>query len=144
MKEIIIREANEADSAAISRLLGQLGYPAKESEALDKILSYKKTSYKLLVAEKEDEVIGYIALHYYDTLHWKKPLGRINSFCVDEKYRGTGVGKELIKAAEKYFKEIDCQKIEVSSNKRRTDTQRFYLNRGYQEYSRIFAKLEFS
>lgn len=143
MEKILIREAHKTDSRAIASLLGQLGYPASENEAFEKINSYKAPAYKLLVAEIDQQVTGYIALHYYDTLHWKKPLGRINSFCVDEKHRGTGVGIELIKAAEKYFKEIDCQKIEVSSNKRRTETHQFYLNRGYQEYSKIFAKLEY-
>jgi N-acetylglutamate synthase-like GNAT family acetyltransferase len=141
MKEIIIREATTEDAAAIASLLNQLGYPTTESTALEKIAIYKQTTYILFIAEIEKNAVGYIALHYYDTLHWQKPIGRITSFCVDEKYRGCGVGLALLKASEDYFTNVGCQKIEVSSNKRRKETHQFYLNRGYQEYSKIFAKL---
>lgn len=142
MKEIIIREARIEDAAAIATLLKQLGYPTSESKAIEKIRFHSQPTYKLLVAEIESSSIGYIALHYYDTMHWEKPIGRITSFCVDEKWRSMGVGIALLKASEKYFAENGCQKIEVSSNKRRTETHQFYLRRGYQEYSKIFAKLD--
>jgi N-acetylglutamate synthase-like GNAT family acetyltransferase len=144
MKEIIIREAEIEDGEAIASLLTQLGYPTTKSDALEKITNYEQPTYKLLVALIENNTVGYIALHYYDTMHWQKPIGRITSFCVDEKYRNSGVGIALLKASEEYFSKKDCQKVEVSSNKRRTETHQFYLNRGYQERSKIFAKLTFS
>ena len=144
MEEIIIREATIEDAAAIASLLNQLGYPATESAALEKITVYKQPTYALFIAEIEKNAVGYIALHYYDTLHWQKPIGRITSFCVDENYRGSGVGIALLKASEDYFTKVGCQKIEVSSNKRREETHQFYLKRGYQEYSKIFSKLNIS
>jgi N-acetylglutamate synthase-like GNAT family acetyltransferase len=141
MQEIIVRDAHINDAAGLAKLISQLGYRTSETEAMEKINTYQKNTYKLLVAEKSGLLAGYVALHYYDTLHWKKPIGRINSFCVAEEHRGTGVGIELVKAAENYFKNIDCQKIEVSTNKRRTETRKFYINRGYQELSILFSKL---
>jgi N-acetylglutamate synthase-like GNAT family acetyltransferase len=143
MNEIIIREAKIEDGEAIASLLTQLGYPTTKLNALEKITNYEQPTYKLLVAEIEKNTVGYIALHYYDTMHWQKPIGRITSLCVDENFRNTGVGIALLKASEEYFATNGCQKVEVSSNKRRTETHQFYLNRGYQEHSKIFAKLTF-
>lgn len=143
MDDIKIREVCPEDAARLVILIGQLGYEATVSEVETKIITYRQHTYKLIVAEIDQNVVGYIALHYYDTLHRIKPIGRINSFCVDEKKRGSGVGILLLQEAEKYFLEMKCQKIEVSSNKKRVDTHQFYLKRGYQEYSNIFTKITF-
>jgi predicted N-acetyltransferase YhbS len=138
--KISIRLARPDDAAAVADLIHQMGYPVSEAESVRRIQWYSNPKYLLLVAESEEVVVGYIALHIYDVLHLPAPEGRIISFCVNEKVRGSGVGTVLLHAAEDYFKENGCYKIVLNSNLKRPDTHQYYLNRGYQFTSKHFAK----
>lgn len=136
-----IHEAELKDALTISNLMGQLGYPCSEAEAIQKIENYNKPSYKLITAKNDGVIVGFIALHVYHQLHLPGPVGRITSFCVDEKVRGTGVGSALLKAAEDFFSDEGCFKIEVTSNLRRMQTHQYYLHQGYKETSKHFVKV---
>ncbi len=138
--KISIRLAKPDDAAAVADLIHQMGYSVSETQTAKRIQLYLQPSYMLLVAQKENEVVGYIALHIYNVVHLPAPEGRIISFCVDEKVRGSGVGTVLLHAAEDYFKENGCYKIVLNSNLKRPDTHQYYLNRGYQFTSKHFAK----
>ncbi|HEY5826524.1 MAG TPA: GNAT family N-acetyltransferase [Cyclobacteriaceae bacterium] len=139
---MIIRQAIIADALAIQSLLGQLGYPDFTTEqAKEKIIAYEKDSYRLLVGEVNGEVVTFIALHWFDLLHWKGKAGRITSFCVDEKFRSQGIGQKMIEYSEKLMFDEGCIKLEVTSNQRRTRAHEFYLNLDYIEDSRRFVKL---
>jgi ribosomal protein S18 acetylase RimI-like enzyme len=136
-----ITDAKPEDAKQLSILLEQLGYPTHETETLFKINRCAQPEYKLLVAREGNQVLGYIALHVYNTFHLEKSVGRITSFCVDEKVRGSGVGSLLLAAAEEYFRNKNCYKIEVTSNLRREATHTYYLQRGYTETSKHFVKV---
>lgn len=138
--KISIRPAQPDDAAALADLIQQLGYRVTDEECRMRIASYAQPHYLLLVAEREDLVVGYIALHRYEVIHLPATEGRITSFCVDEKIRGTGVGQALLRAAEDYFKENGCYKIVLNSNLKRPETHQYYENRGYQFTSKHFAK----
>ena len=138
--KISIRLANPNDAAIVAELIHQMGYSVSQTESRKRIELYLQPFYKLWLAEKEEVVVGYIALHIYNVLHLPAPEGRIISFCVDEKVRGAGVGTVLLHAAEEYFKENGCYKIVLNSNLKRPDTHQYYLNRGYQFTSKHFAK----
>jgi ribosomal protein S18 acetylase RimI-like enzyme len=136
-----IEQATLTDSFSISKLLGQLGYATSQMEVLRRINIFTEPGYKLLVAKENETVLGFIALHIYHQIHHGGPIGRITSFCVDEKVRGKGIGSALLDEAEKYFAEHGCIKIEVTSNKRRDQTHEYYLRHGYSETSKHFVKI---
>ena len=135
-----IREAESKDALALSSLLGQLGYPTSKSSSLKKISAYSQPGYKMLMAESDQKVIGFIALHWYVSPHLPGPIGRITAFCMDETVRGQGKGTILLDAAERFFKKLDCFKIEVTSNLKRTRTHQYYANLGYEQISKHFVK----
>lgn len=135
-----IREAKTEDASALSSLLGQLGYPTSDIASLEKIKAYSKEGYRMLVAESDQKVIGFISLHWYIAPHLPGPVGRITAFCMDEQVRGEGKGTTLLDAAEQFFKKADCFKIEVTSNLKRTRTHLYYTNLGYEQTSKHFVK----
>lgn len=139
--KIDIREAKPEDAAEIVKLLDQLGYPDSITESTLRMKLYTQPAYQLLIAEKDREVVGFIALHFYNELHLPGAVGRITSFCVNENNRGTGIGTLLLNEAEDYFKANGCFKIEVTSNLRRTITHQYYLHQGYKETSKHFVKI---
>ncbi len=139
--KIHIEDAKSEDAARLVILLDQLGYLATHSEMLDKIQQHHHPTYKLLVAKDENQVMGFIALHFYRAFHHPAPIGRITAFCVEESVRGSGIGSLLLTSAEDFFHQHHCFKIEVTSNLKRTSTHQYYLQRGYTETSRHFVKL---
>jgi ribosomal protein S18 acetylase RimI-like enzyme len=139
---LIIRQANLSDAPEVKRLLGQLGYPDLEFEAVkEKIIAYQKDNYRLFIAEVDDQIASFISLHWFELMHWKDKLGRITSFCVDENFRSKGVGKQIMDYVEKFLFDQGCIKIEVTSNNRRARAHDFYLKLGYVEDARRFMKM---
>ena len=137
---MLIRSAVLKDAKYLSKLLGQLGYPTSQTSTLEKIEWYLKDGYKLLVAESDEIVAGFISLHTYHTPHLPGTVGRITAFCVDDKLRSGGIGTTLLTAAEKYFKAMYCFKIEVTSNLKRLETHHYYMKVGYLETSKHYVK----
>lgn len=136
-----IRQAKLSDASSISSLLSQLGYPGiDENLTAEKIRIHATEGYHLFVAEVENRVVGFIALHWFELMHWEGKMGRMTAFCVDENFRSQGTGKQLLHASEAFLKNKGCVKFEVTSNARRTRTHGFYLNNGYVEDSRRFVK----
>jgi GNAT superfamily N-acetyltransferase len=129
--KISIEVAKPEDANRVADLLRQMGYVASETDTAKRIALYRPPSYQLLLAKAEEVTVGFIALHFYDVLHLPAPEGRISSFCVDEKFRGTGVGTLLLNRAEDFFDQNGCYKIVLNSNLKRPETHQFYLNKGY-------------
>jgi GNAT superfamily N-acetyltransferase len=138
---MIIRQATSADASAIKKLLIQLGYPQLTVDQTNqKISTYSQENYALLVIEAEENVAGFISLHWFDIFHSMGKIGRMSAFCVDESYRSQGLGKQLLKAAEDFLIAQGCNKLEVTSNEKRIRTHKFYADCGYVEDSRRFVK----
>lgn len=137
----MIRPGEISDAQPIKILLGQLGYRTlDEDEIRKKIIDYSQDGYKIYVLESEGSVIGFISLHYYDAFHSPGKIGRITALCIHDDFQSKGFGKQLLVQAEKFFIQSGCTKLEVTSNKRRTQAHDFYLSQGYVEDSRKFVK----
>ena len=59
---------------------------------------------------------------------------------VMDEFRGRGIGRALIEAAERHFRDAGCRLVEVTSNDRLVDAHRFYEHAGYVRTSKRFAK----
>ena len=141
-RRMVIRRAKKADAVRICSLLAQLGYPDFDSKiTAERIRVHRQPGYAMLVAEMNGVVVAFISLHWFELAHWKEKFGRITSFCVDESCRSQGIGTLLLKAGEAILTRKKCNKIEVTSNNRRTRAHQFYLGAKYQEDSRRFTKL---
>lgn len=138
---LIIRDARDADADAIDHLLGELGYPdIGKEEVARKLHEHRRPGYLLLVGEMQGQTIAFITLHWYDLLHHHGSTGRITSFCVDQRYRSTGIGLKMLTEAERFLFAQGCETVEVTSNARRDRAHRFYLKNGYLEVSKHFVK----
>lgn len=136
-----VRAALPEDARLIKRLVAQLGYNnLSEEDIRKKITDYSSDHYALLVGVHEEQVIAFMSLHWFEIFHSKGRMGRISAFCVDEAHRSKGFGKQMMAAAENFLITKGCTKFEVTSNERRVDSHRFYLNLGYSIDSKRFIK----
>ncbi len=62
---------------------------------------------EIVVAKIQDEIVGYMTFNIKEknnpSMRYRKQL-QIEAICVDEKNRGKGIGKELLKYAKKNWK----------------------------------------
>lgn len=131
-----VREIKLNDYEDIHKLNSKLDYLNIKSIAEDKRSI-------TLVAQLNDDVIGYVDSNISEDLNYKRKLD-INSMIVDEKYRGLGVGYQLILELEKNAKQNEIAYI-VNSNKEYNEEELKFFNRqGFElDNKRQFIKNEY-
>ena len=128
-----IRLAIIEDTRALARLVGQLGYPSKVEQVHRRfeILVEKNDENVVFVAEINGTIIGWVHAHIYNLLV-DDPEIEIGGLIVDESMRGRGIGEQLMKAAETWAGEHNCNSIYLRSNTIRTRAHEFYKRIGYE------------
>jgi GNAT superfamily N-acetyltransferase len=139
---IIFRLAGREDVAAIVRLLAddELGSqreccedPLPESyyTAFEQI--NRDANHELIVAEINREVIGTLHLMFLPSLGYQGGLrAEIESVRVDKRYRGRGIGSELMQWTMERARGRGAHLIQLTSHKSRQDAHRFYERLGFK------------
>lgn len=136
-----IRSALRDDSAAIVGLLNQLGYSATADEVRQRLQAVDAhPTDAVRVALVEEVVVGLLSLHILLYFHEGITLGRVSALVVDEAQRGHGIGRRLMRDAERLARTHGCSKMEVASALRRTEAHAFYEQIGYERVAYRFVK----
>ncbi|MGE5456930.1 MAG: GNAT family N-acetyltransferase [Methanococcaceae archaeon] len=138
-----IREATLNDFDEIFKLLEQL-WPDKElsREVLMQVFSAAlKAPYNIyLCTEINGRIAGFCSLVITESLMVDGLAGHINELVIDEFFRGTGIGTELLEAAIAAAKSRGCKRIGLNSAFFRKEAHEFYLNRGLIKSAYFFSK----
>lgn len=138
-----IRPATHSDADALSRLLGQLGYPSEAGEIpqrLDRMSARPGTS--VLVAEDDaGKVVGAITVHLFPALHTSDVTAWLTAVIVDESARDRGVGSAMIEYAEEWAIRHGASRVSLTSAMHRTRAHQFYKERGYEQTGVRLAKV---
>ena len=127
-----IREATCADAENLASLAAQLGYPAWPEQMLTRLGCVDRATGRVFVAVAAGQVVGWIHVVLYYTLvtdHAAQLLGLV----VDKNWRGRGVGRALLEAAEAWALEGGSEVMYVRSRITRVDAHAFYKHLGYRE-----------
>lgn len=84
-----------------------------------------------LIAENDNEGLGFISFHTQNLLHHNGRVGEIQEFFINENHRGKGIGRQLIEKIMQYAEEHNLKSIEVTTNKRRVENVMIYENLGF-------------
>jgi len=138
-EDIIIRRAGAADCKALAALSAQLGYPCKEEAVKERIAGIEAEDERaVLVAETGEQVIGWTTLevvrHFY-----LDPCVNLSGFVIDERYRGRGVGRLMIREAENWVREKGLDVLRLNANAVRKNAHRFYENNGFRKVKEQFV-----
>lgn len=136
-----IRKISKKDLDTLMDLYVQLspineGLPAqKRDEIWEQIQNDDKITY--LGAYKNDQLIATCFLTIIPNFsNQGRPIGFIENVVTDEKWRGKGVGSQLLKKAIELAKEQNCYKVFLESGITRTGAHDFYRSLGFDDTSK--------
>ena len=142
MLKIVIRKARREDVPKIVALINRGGPDDKPREVLPEILpeSYYSAFERitqdqnafLMVAESADRVVGTFQLNYLIYLAAKGcEDAQLEAVHVDAEFRGCGIGSQMIRWAIEKSMARRCRRIQLTTDKRRIRSHRFYENLGF-------------
>lgn len=141
LKAINFRAATREDLPEIVRMLADdfLGAqreryedPLPESyiKAFAEIAADKNN--ELIVAELDGEIVGALQLTLTPSISFQGgKRATVESVRVDEKYRGQGIGKQLMEFAIARARAAGCVSMQLTTNMDRADAHRFYEKLGF-------------
>lgn len=128
-----VRDAALRDAPALYRLdRASMGYEYPEEKTaaqLKKLLSSGRD--KILVAEVDGQVVGYLHLVDYDLLY-AGPMKNIMGIAVDPECRRMGIGRALLEAGEEWARADGAEGIRLVSGESRVGAHAFYRALGYE------------
>ena len=128
---MIIREATIEDAFAICNIsCADLGYDCSCEFVSTRISNLDKGREKVFVAEVNGIVAGYIHAEKYQTLYFE-PMINILGLAVSSEFRRRGIGRMLLKRAERWANEVGIHKIRLNSGASRKEAHLIYRAMGY-------------
>lgn len=142
---IRIRTATNADAAGIASIIRELGWFASikaeaEAETIIRIAAALETAetsshYAAYVAETDEGIVGFTALHVLPYLIHTGNDGYLSELFIRESARGQGVGTALLRAIQDEARRRGCFRLRLINVKTRDSYQRkFYAKNGWQEW----------
>jgi GNAT superfamily N-acetyltransferase len=140
MGDLDIRRATDQDLPAIVAMLADDPLGARR-ESPDDMTPYRAAlkrleadpNQHLVVAVREDRVLGTLQLTIIPGLSRKGATrALIEAVRIHPDERGSGLGSLLIEWAIDTARRLDCQMVQLTSDKTRTDAHRFYERLGFR------------
>ena len=136
-----IRPATLMDADDVAALLTALGYPCDREDAGNRILNITANDRQaLLVARCGGVVCGLVALDFMYYLPLDTTTCRITAMVVTPDAQGHGLGRQLLREAERRARAGGAARIELTSGSQRTEAHRFYRDNGYGDGTVRFMK----
>ncbi len=138
---IAVRRARVDDAAAVSALLGELGYACDDGAAAARVARAEGSEADaILLACRGDRVVGLASVHLVPLFYRDGCLARVTSFVVASSERRRGVGTALIGACERFARERGAERLELTSADRRADAHAFYERAGFARQGVRFTR----
>ena len=127
-----VRDAGLHDAAAVADLLTQLGYPSGSEQVVARMTILEASGQGMLVAETRGAVVGVVHVNRWATL-LADGMAEVVALVVDDKWRGQGIGRALLQAAEDWAGQRGCSTLQVRTNLVRQRAHEFYLRSGFRQ-----------
>lgn len=138
-----VRVLEPSDATELAPLCTQLGHPATAADIERRLRGFlQMPGHALLGAVAPDgRVVGWIHVQTHHTVT-ADAYALIAGLVVDEHFRGAGVGRALVEAAEAWAQTQGVDVVRVRSNIVRGRAHHFYEQLGYerQKTSHVFDK----
>lgn len=127
-----VREMTLADADRVAILAGELGYPSTRAqiEARFRAIEGSNDSKVIVAVDDAGEVVGWVHL-FCLPLIVSGTYVEVGGLVVDSRFRGHGIGRALMAAAEAWTLERGFKQLMLRSNTLRTEAHQFYKDLGY-------------
>lgn len=131
----LIRTATVVDAQAIYRMLCELEQTELPLPNFLEVFNTNLADSKIRywVAEFKGDCVGMASCHLQLLLHHASTVGEIQEMFVYQAYRSMGVGKKLIDHVIEFVHSQGATQLEVTTNRIRVETHRFYEREGFQK-----------
>jgi GNAT superfamily N-acetyltransferase len=128
---ITLRLAEPSDAEAIATMFTDEGYPVGSSDIVVRLERFATPHARVIVAEHEGDLLGFIAIHALPRFEHDDWIVRILALVVDAGARERGVGRALMAEAERVGHEIGAAFIELTAGHHRPEARHLYESLGY-------------
>jgi ribosomal protein S18 acetylase RimI-like enzyme len=128
---LTIRPAVDTDAETIAALFTEEGYPSGPSDIVERLTRFASDHSRVLVAEHEEALLGFIALHALPRFEHDDRILRVLALVVDAGARERGVGRALMAEAERIGVELGAAFVEITAGHHRPEARRLYESLGY-------------
>jgi GNAT superfamily N-acetyltransferase len=136
-----IRTATYKDAPAIRTLLDALGYKTSISMVIGQLeRSFGGTDHQVFVYVKDNEVIGFISVHFLPQLGFEGELMVISYLSVEQPVKSPDIKSALEHYVSQLAINRKCDRVQVHCLDWRVPEHQFYKQHGYQEYPNYFTK----
>jgi len=141
---IQIRKCKADDFEAVTKLLRQL-WPEQRLDVaalqavFERALAGEQQVY--LCAAEGDCVVGFASLTLKNNLWQAGFLGHVDELVVESRYRGQGVGRQLLAQISELARERGCRRVELDSAFHRKQAHEFYERHGFENRAFLFSKV---
>jgi len=132
--EVRVRELTAADASKVAPLLAQLGYPADDPAARERIEAWSASDHAgVFGAELAGELVGCVAVYVVPFFERAGARARLVALVVDTHRRGCGIGSALVQRARAFAVDRGAVELEVTSRVEREEAHRFYRGCGFDD-----------
>lgn len=136
-----LRSASAMDADDVAALLSEMGYPCSQAEAGERIrVIIDNDRQALVLARSAGRVCGLIALDFMYYLPLGSTTCRITALVVTSDAQGNGLGRQLLKEAERRARFAGAARLELTSGSQRADAHAFYKACGFSDGTLRFIK----
>ena len=128
---VSLRPATPEDAERIAAMFTDEGYPSGPSDIVERLARFDSEHSRVIVAEHDGEVLGFVAVHALPRFEHSDRIIRIMALVVDAGERGRGIGRLLMEEAERLGRDLDAAFAEVTAGHHRPDARRLYEELGY-------------
>ncbi|CAJ1003988.1 MULTISPECIES: GNAT family N-acetyltransferase [Bacillales] len=135
---MLIRPFRLGDYSAITRIWQETGLEESDTESLNDLAKQLAWDSDLvMVAEKDGEVVGVVV----GTIDGSRAY--FYRLAVTPRLQGTGIGRKLVEAIEKRFRQRGVHRVLIMVNQDNPEVLPFYYSLGYemQKYVTLSKKL---
>lgn len=142
MSSISLRRATPPDVEFIYSFLCELEEEAFDFDQFNAIYhrNLLNPDCHYFLAFDQQQCVGYASVHAQWLLHHCGKVGEIQEMFVIPAYRSKGVGRLLIEQLMEVAQQENFEILEVTANKKRLDTHRFYERQGLEQTHFKFVK----
>ena len=126
-----LRSAQASDAEAIATLFTDEGYPAGPSDILVRLERFTLPEGRVVVAEHDGALLGFIAIHSLPRFEHDDRIVRILALVVDAGARERGVGRALMAEAERFARDMGAAFVELPAGHHRPESRHLYESLGY-------------